>query len=85
MNKRFLFVCGLMAAVGSLAACGGGGGGGEEPTPVAGDVVPPEVLASTQTYATWLKTLAPSETAEPLRLEGAVPPASETEEPVELD
>ena len=80
---RNAWVGGLAALVLALGGCGGGGGG--YAAPVATDQVPPEAVASTPALAAFLKALPASDTAEPLRLAGAVPPTSETEEPAEID
>jgi hypothetical protein len=67
-----------------LAACGGSSGSDTMPPPVAGNEVPASAYASTDAFASYVASLAPSDTAEPLDVSKVVPPTSETEEPKPL-
>lgn len=69
-----------------MSACGGGGGGGETPPQAGADptAVPSSALASTQAMTSYIGTLAADDTQEPLTLGSAMPPLSETDEPVPL-
>jgi hypothetical protein len=65
-----------------LAACGGGGGSPEPaPAPSANDV-PSSATASPTAFVNWTAELPASDTKEPLKIEGAMPPTSETDEPL---
>ena len=83
-NKQMWRLAALSAVVVALAGCGNGDDDDNPPPPPAADEVPAAALASTQTFVAFLKGLAPNDTTEPLKLNGAVPPVSETEEPVEI-
>lgn len=83
-NKQMWRLAALSAVVVALAGCGNGDDDNPPPPPPA-DEVPAAALVSTQTFVAFLQGLAPNDTAEPLKLNGAVPPVSETEEPVEIN
>lgn len=78
MNKNLLI---LLAATAALAACGGGGG---NDAPVATDTVPPAATASPQAYTSYVGSLPADDSGEPLKLDGVLPPASDTDEPTPL-
>jgi hypothetical protein len=82
--KRLLLAGAMFTAACTLAACGGGGSGDDTPPP-PDDTVPPSALVSTQALVAFLKGLVSSDTAQPLRLDGVVPPTSDTEEPLDLN
>ena len=69
----------LLGAAATLAACGGGGGGTDAPP--AADTVPPSATASAQAYTSYVGSLPVNDDGEPLRLDGVVPPVSDTDEP----
>lgn len=75
----------LAAACALLAACGDDPGQPNvvEPPPGANDV-PADATASPTALVTWMNQQPASDTKEPLRLDGLMPPASETDEPVAL-
>ena len=54
------------------------------PVPAAEVELPDSATASTAAYAAYAGSQAPSETAEPVLVDKAVPPTSETEEPVDV-
>jgi hypothetical protein len=68
------------AALATLAACGGGGGDAEELT-----AVPDSALASVESFSGWVGERPASDTRDPLAMNSAMPPVSETAEPVDLD
>jgi ABC-type glycerol-3-phosphate transport system substrate-binding protein len=69
-----------LAAALLLAACGGGSP--EPAPPPSGNDVPSAATASPTAFVTWTGEIPASDTREPLRVEGAMPPTSETEEPL---
>lgn len=74
----------VLATAALLAACGGGGSGDTPADPPAasnGPDVPASASASDDAFVAWANAQPTSETAEPLRLDGVMPPASETDEP----
>lgn len=72
----------LLAASAVLAACGGGGGYDDTPLPT--DTVPPSATASAQAYTGYVGALPADDGGEPLRLDGVLPPVSDTDEPAPL-
>jgi len=73
-----------IAAGGLLAGCGGDSTA-PAPAPMASDELPASATASDSALVAFAIAQAPSETAEPLRLDQvSTLPASETEEPVVL-
>lgn len=84
----------MTAALGAalLAGCGGGGGGSDGAADMPGDMaggasIPDGALASSAAYTqfTLMSAQSGSESAEPLSADKvAVPPASETDEPLPL-
>lgn len=85
-NKHMWRLAALSAVVVALAGCGNGDDDNPPPPPPPpADEVPAAALVSTQSFVAFLQGLAPNDTAEPLKLNGAVPPVSETEEPVEIN
>lgn len=77
MNKTLWI---LPAAALALAACGGGGG---HDAPVS-DTVPPAATASPRAFTGYVGALPADDTGEPLKLDGVLPPASDTDEPAPL-
>jgi hypothetical protein len=87
LKKQLVLAWGLvMAASLSLAGCGNGDDDAPPPPPPppAEGVVPPEAVASIQAFVAFLQSLLPDDTAEPLQLNGAVPPTSDTDEPADI-
>jgi hypothetical protein len=77
-------ICAALALAGVLAGCGGGDDGNFDDTATAEDAtgkVPPSAMASIQAFVGFVGQQSPADQAEPLSLEGATPPTSETEEP----
>lgn len=69
----------LVMACAALAACGGSG---SDPMPPAADnTVPASALASPAAFTSYVASLPASETAEPVDVNQAQPPTSETDEP----
>lgn len=76
----------LLAAL-FLTACGGGGGGmpPAPPPPPAADELPLSATANVDSWEAYAVSLAPSETAQPLKLDLVTSvPTSETASPVAL-
>jgi hypothetical protein len=67
-----------MLACAALAACGGGS---DPVPPVVDNTVPASALASPAAFTSYVASLPASETAEPVDVNQAVPPTSETDEP----
>jgi hypothetical protein len=90
LKKQLVLAWSLVAAAAlSMGGCGNGGDDAPPPPPPpppppAEGVVPPEALASVQAFVAFLQSLLPDDTAEPLQLNGAVPPTSDTDEPVDF-
>jgi hypothetical protein len=85
MNTHRLLICAALAAAGVLAGCGGGGEADD--TAMSEDAtgrVPSSATASIQAFVGFVGRQAPADQAEPLSLQGATPPTSETEEPQPL-
>lgn len=74
-----VYILALVAAAG-LGACGGGGSF-ELPAPAAREV-PASALASPEAFSRYVGSIAPDDTAEPLRVDQIAPPISETAEPI---
>lgn len=82
----------VLASLGAVLAACGGSSYAPEPAPPAAPAPPPtaspglpaSALASVEGLVQFLRSLMPTETGEPLRLEGAVLPVSDTAEPVNL-
>ena len=75
----------LLAAL-ALAGCGGGSGSSSETAAPAAAVadaesVPPGAAASVQSLVDFQQGLAASNTTEPLKVSGFLPPNSDTAEP----
>jgi hypothetical protein len=88
MNKQLVLTWSLVVAVSlSMGGCGNGDDDAPPPPPPpppAEGVVPPEAVASIQAFVAFLQSLLPDDTAEPLQLNGAVPPVSDTDEPADI-
>ena len=63
-----------------LGACFGGSD--DEPVATTPDTVPASATASTQAFASYTGSLPASDTKEPVDIASAVPPTSETDEPI---
>lgn len=86
MNAKRWMGCCALAVAGILSACGGGSDEAEG-TAMAEDAagkVPSSATASVQAFVGFVGAQAPADRAEPLSLRGAVPPTSETAEPMEV-
>jgi ABC-type glycerol-3-phosphate transport system substrate-binding protein len=71
-----------LAALIVLSACGGGGRDGG---PAAVETLPDSAVASPESFSRWVGMREASETRDPLAIDAAVPPTSETAEPIEPD
>jgi ABC-type glycerol-3-phosphate transport system substrate-binding protein len=79
MMKTKLCIAAL--ALLALAACGGGGG---DDTPNApDDTVPASALASLTSFTDWLGKQMANEGNEPLMMNSASPPTSDSDEPTD--
>jgi hypothetical protein len=76
----------ILLAAGLLSACGGSSYDpvSEVPAPVADTSVPASATATLQALSAFIGGLSSSETAEPLNIDSAVPPTTETDEPVDV-
>lgn len=83
MTTATRWLC-AMALGASLVACGGGGDGAAPAPSADGDDVPASATASTQAYSMFVGSLPADEHSEPLGVNLAVPPTSETEEPIDV-
>lgn len=84
MKKTKLQVILIGAAVALLAGCGGGGGNGDTvEAPVGTQGVPASATASPKAFSSYVASLPADDRAEPLDLDGVMPPTSETAEPEE--
>jgi hypothetical protein len=72
----------LSGALTLLSACGGSH---DAPPPAAsGNSVPASALASPAAFSGFVGALVPDDGAEPLGVDGVMPPVSDTEEPDEV-
>ena len=84
MTKTKFQVTLMTAAVALLTGCGGGGGNGDTVEAPAGTQgVPASATASPKAFSTYVASLPADDRAEPLDLDGVMPPTSETAEPEE--
>ncbi|MDP1693473.1 MAG: hypothetical protein Q8L49_16245 [Burkholderiaceae bacterium] len=74
MTTKPLFPALTMSVV--LVACGG--------SPLSSDEVPPGATDSPAAYSQYVGSLAASDSAEPLDIDNAVPPTSETDAPIDV-
>ena len=83
-NQTLLTTLATMASSLALVACGGGGGfeAPPAPPPVNANEVPASATASIPAFVNYLDTLRASEGSEPLGLDAANPPSSDTVEPL---
>lgn len=79
MHKHSCLLASLAAAA-LLAACGGGSDG---PAAVA-DTVPASATASPEAFTRYAASLPEDDRREPLRVDGLMPPTSETAEPLPI-
>jgi hypothetical protein len=86
MKLRTLLAAAPLALM--LAGCFGGGDDDNPapmpPPPAAETELPDSATASTAAFAAFAGSQPPSESAEPVGVDKAVPPTSETEEPVDV-
>lgn len=78
MSKSTSLLVAVGAATLVLSGCGGGGGD----APVVPDTVPASATASPEAFTQYVAMQPEDDQREPLRLDGLVPPTSETDEPV---
>ncbi len=78
MNRLLTFTALALTGL-LLTACGGDNAPAQ--VPAANNEVPASALASPQALVDWSTALATSETAEPLDVQKAMPPTSDTDEP----
>ncbi len=76
-------LCIAAAALLALAACGGGGG--DDNSAAQDATVPTSALASLRSFTSWLGNRPASDVNEPLMMNSALPPTSDTEEPVDIN
>jgi hypothetical protein len=79
MKTKFVWIA-AAGALFALAGCGGGGGGSDEI-----DAVPDSAMASPEEFTTWVGEREAGEQREPFAMNSAMPPTSETAEPVDID
>jgi len=86
MNAKRWMGCCALAAAGMLSDCGGGSDEAEGAAMAedAAGTVPSSATASVQAFVGFVGGLAPAEHGEPLSLQGAMPPTSETAEPMDV-
>lgn len=72
------------ATLATLAACGGGGGSSDA-VPEELSAVPDSALASVESFSAWVGERPASESRDPPAMNSAMPPVSETAEPVDID
>jgi hypothetical protein len=65
----------------SLAACGGGGGDDA----AALTMVPDEAVSTGEAFTDWVGARRASESNDPLAMNAAMPPSSDTAEPVDIE
>lgn len=79
---RILAFALLSGALTLLGACGGSH---DDPLPpAAGNTVPASALASPAAFTSYVGMLPANDEAEPLDLDGVMPPVSDTDEPDEV-
>jgi predicted small lipoprotein YifL len=81
--KRILTTMLALGALVALAACGGGGGS-DSPTD-EGAAVPASALESPESFSRWVGDRRASESRDPLAMGSAMPPTSETAEPIDVE
>jgi hypothetical protein len=82
MTNKFVCLAPLAAAL-LLAGCGGGG---QDVEAVTDDTtLPRSALDSPTAFSRWIANRPASDTSDPLSLLEAMPPTSETDEPVEVN
>ena len=82
-NKKVWTGVLMLAAAAALAGCGGGG---DEATAVEDSAgkVPSSATSSVSAFVNFVGDQAPTDHAEPLSLNGTVPPTSDSEEPMSV-
>lgn len=71
----------LGASLSLLGACGGGHA---DAPPVARNRLPPSALVSASAFTRYVGSLPASERADPLGLDGVLPPTSDTDPPATI-
>jgi hypothetical protein len=66
-----------------LAACGGGNGDDNDATDNA--AVPAAALESPQVFSRWVGERKPQDTSDPLNMMNVLPPASDSDEPIDFE
>lgn len=84
MKSKFVLMAPLAAAL-LLAACGGGGGGDDNGPVAEEDGVPTSALESPESFSRWVGERPVSDSKEPLLTMGALPPTSDSIEPIEVN
>ena len=79
MNTGLFLSAAAMAVL--LSACGGD----EDVAMPADDAVPASALASAQAFSRYVGALPANDHAEPLGVAGIDPPASDTDEPIDVN
>lgn len=77
-----VFAFALLSA--TLALLGGCGGGHDDAPPVATHTVPASALATSQAFTTYVGSLSADDQADPLGLDGVLPPTSDTDLPAAI-
>lgn len=83
MKTKLVWIA-LVGAALALAGCGGGGdGGGDDADELR--AVPDSAVASPEEFTRWVGDREASESRVPLAMNSAMPPISETAEPIDID
>jgi ABC-type glycerol-3-phosphate transport system substrate-binding protein len=80
MKTKLLWIAVVGAAL-ALAGCGGGGGDDADEL----SAVPDSAVASPEEFTRWVGDRESSESRAPLAMNSALPPISETAEPIDID
>jgi hypothetical protein len=75
----------IVVAGALLALAGCGGGGAADPVAADDTVVPDSALASSREFAQWVGSRRDNDSGEPLSMNAMMPPASDGEEPIDVD
>ena len=91
MRKRFALKTVTAVALLALAGCGGGGGsddgesGGNGSNEGRQTMVPDSAVASADSFAAFIASLRPSDSGQPLAMNGREPPTSDSDSPIDFD
>jgi ABC-type glycerol-3-phosphate transport system substrate-binding protein len=80
MGSRMIRLAAATALTALAAACGGGG-----KDDVDESAVPDAAVQSSEAFTQFVREREASETREALTMNGAMPPTSETDEPIDID